>query len=155
MIVNPNDKLLSKYGEAYGTCQIQRLFKPASFSLETVPSPSPAGYSKRLQLNINVKPEEHQQHHAVHARNRTPEERPAQSTSDCGRYNKNFRPLQCSNSRYMQFPNPHGQRSPSSATRNRSPIFKRTSPFASASASSMTIRPWSPVKGRVLNWDDA
>lgn len=155
LAAHPNDKLLAKYGEACGARQVERLFKPASFSLEATPSPSPAGYSKRRRLNMNVGPDEQyqQRHHGPPTRNRAPEQRPAQSAAGRGRYNKNFRPPQRSNSRFMNFPNPPDQRSPSQAPRNRSPNFERTPP--SASASSVTIRPWSPMKGRVLNWDDA
>ena len=54
LVVNSNDKLLSKYGDASGARQIERLFKPTSFSFETMPSPSPVGYSKRHRLNIKV-----------------------------------------------------------------------------------------------------
>jgi hypothetical protein len=39
----PNDKLLVKYMDAPGARQVERLFKPTSFSLETNPSPSPGG----------------------------------------------------------------------------------------------------------------
>jgi hypothetical protein len=133
LAANPNDKLLSKYGEACGARQIERLLKPASFSLETAPSPSPAAYSKRRRLNINVGPDEQyqqQRHHAAQPRNRTQEQRPSHSAGGRSRYNKNFRPPQRSNSRYMQFSNPPGQRLPSSASRNRSPIIERTPPSA-------------------------
>lgn len=153
LAVIPNDKLLSKFGDASGARQIERLFKPASFSLETAPSPSPAGYSKRRRLNINVAADEQyqqQRHHAAQPRNRAQEQRPTQSAGGRGRYNKNFRPPQ--RSRYMQFPNPPGFISPSATSRSRSPIVERTPP--STSASSVTIRPWSPLKGRVLNWDN-
>ena len=33
LAANPNNKLLAKYGKAAGACQVERLFKPASFSL--------------------------------------------------------------------------------------------------------------------------
>lgn len=61
MVVNPSDKLLAKYGEAFGARQIERLFKSAAFSLETAPSPSPAGDSKRHRLNMNVASDDHYQ----------------------------------------------------------------------------------------------
>jgi hypothetical protein len=56
LATNPSDKLLAKYGNALGTCQIKCLFKPTSVSLETVPSPSLAAYSKRQRLNMNSTP---------------------------------------------------------------------------------------------------
>lgn len=61
MATNPSNKLLIKYGEASGACQIEQLFKPAAFSLETAPSPSLVGYSKRCRLNMNVAPDDHYQ----------------------------------------------------------------------------------------------
>lgn len=155
LAMNPTEKMLSKYGNAAGARQIERLFKPAAFSLETTPSPSPASYSKRRRLNINVAADEHYQQHRQHnsaPRNRMPDQRPTQSAGGRGRYNKNFRPPQRATSRFMDFPNPPGQISPSAVRRNRSPNLDRTPP--SATASSVTIRPWSPLKGRVLNWDN-
>ena len=155
LAVNPTDKLLSKYGDACAVRQVKRLFKPTAFSLEATPSPNPSGYAKRRRLNINVAADEHfQQHrqHTAHPRNRMHEQRPSQSAGGRGRYNKNFRPPQRSTSRFMNFPNPPGQISPSPASRNRSPNIERTS--LSATGSSVTIRPWSPLKGRVLNWDN-
>jgi hypothetical protein len=59
LAANPSEKLLAKYVEALGACQIERLFKPASFSLESTPSPSPAALSKKRRLNMNVTPDEH------------------------------------------------------------------------------------------------
>lgn len=61
LAANPTEKLLSKYGDACGARQIEKLFKPASFSLESTPSPSPAGYSKQRCLNINVAADEQYQ----------------------------------------------------------------------------------------------
>ena len=55
---NPSDKLLAKFREACGARQIERLFKPMLFSLETAPSPSPVAYSKKRRLNMNVASEE-------------------------------------------------------------------------------------------------
>lgn len=45
--VNPTAKLLAKHHEAPGARMVERFIKPASFSLETAPSPSPATYKKR------------------------------------------------------------------------------------------------------------
>jgi hypothetical protein len=59
LAVNPSDKLLAKYSKALGACQVERLFKPASFSLETTPSPNPVAYSKRRKINVNVTPKDH------------------------------------------------------------------------------------------------
>jgi hypothetical protein len=46
LAANPTDKLLAKFGEAPSVQQVERLFKPASFSLETIPSPSTAPLSR-------------------------------------------------------------------------------------------------------------
>jgi hypothetical protein len=58
---NPMDKLLAKYAEVLGARQIERLFKPASFSLETTPSPCPTASSKKRRLNMNVTPKDQYQ----------------------------------------------------------------------------------------------
>jgi hypothetical protein len=54
LAAHPNDKLLAKYLDAPGARQVERLFKPASFSLETTPSPSPTASSRKRRLNMNV-----------------------------------------------------------------------------------------------------
>jgi hypothetical protein len=93
LAANPNDKLLAKYGEAAGARQVERLFKPASFSLQTTPSSSPAAYSKRRRLNMNVTPEDHHtnfHNQAGPPRNRTPGQR------------QSYRPAQRNNARFQQ-----------------------------------------------------
>jgi hypothetical protein len=55
---NPTNKLLAKYGDALGACQIEHLFKLATFLLEMMPSPNPIAYSKRKRLNMTVTPKE-------------------------------------------------------------------------------------------------
>jgi hypothetical protein len=57
LLAFPNDKLLSKYLDTLGARQVERLFKPASFLLETNSSPSLASSYKRRRLNINVTPD--------------------------------------------------------------------------------------------------
>jgi cellobiose-specific phosphotransferase system component IIA len=158
LAANLSDKLLAKYGEAPGARQVERLFKPASFSLETTPSLSPAAYPKKRRLNMNVSSDEQYQHthnqSGPFPRNRGVDQRPANSGGGRGRYNKNFRPPQRNNPRHMQTPSPtHMQQSPSSTSQNRSPFMERTPP--SVSTLLVTIRPWSPTKSKVLNWDDA
>ena len=62
LATHPNDKFLAKYLDAPRAKLMERLFKPASFSLETSPNPRPTTISRRRQLNINVTPEDAQQH---------------------------------------------------------------------------------------------
>ena len=57
LAANPMDKLLVKYVKTPGARQIERLFKPTSFSLETTPSRCFAASSKKSRLNMNVTPE--------------------------------------------------------------------------------------------------
>jgi hypothetical protein len=100
LAANPMDKLLAKYVEAPGARQIERLFKPTSFSLETTPSPYLAASSKKRCLNMNVTHEDQYQPQCGQtalARNRGMD--PCHNThGGCrGRYNKNFRPPQRSN----------------------------------------------------------
>jgi hypothetical protein len=97
------DKLLAKYGIAPSACQIERLFKPAAFFLDTVPSLNLVLYSKRRQFNMNITPEEQYQqprNQVGNPRNRGQDYQPTSSTGGRGRYNKNFWPLQQSNARY-------------------------------------------------------
>jgi hypothetical protein len=49
----PTEKLLVKYFDALSAQQVEHLFKPASFSLESAPSLSPVGYRRKC-LNMNV-----------------------------------------------------------------------------------------------------
>jgi hypothetical protein len=141
LAANPSEKLLAKYVEALGACQIERLFKPASFSLESTPSPSPAALSKKRRLNMNVTPDEHFQSNRGHGGGR-------------GRYNKNFCPTQRNASWFIINPNSGAHHaSPSPSNRNIPSFVEQTPP--SASTSTVTIRPYSPIRGRVLNWDDA
>jgi hypothetical protein len=58
LAANPMDKLLAKYADAPRARQIERLFKPASFSLETTPSPCLVSSSRKRRLNINITPED-------------------------------------------------------------------------------------------------
>jgi hypothetical protein len=134
---------------------VEQLFKLTSFSLETSPSLSPAAYSKRRRFNMNVTPEDHHpnfHNQAGPPQNRGHDQRQTQSGGGRGRYNKNFRLTQCGNARVQQNLNPTSSlQSPNSATRSVPPFMDRTPPSI---GSSMTIRPWSPMRGRVLTWDD-
>jgi hypothetical protein len=150
LAANPNDKLLAKYLDAPGARQVERLFKPATFSLETSPSPSPAAASRKRRLNMNVTPDDAQQHSQRNnsgQRSRPYEQRQHHAGGGRGRYNKNFRPTQRNAFRFT----PNDQ-SPASSNRTNQSYHDTTPP--SISGSSVTIRPWSPVKGRVLAWDD-
>jgi hypothetical protein len=151
LAVHPNDKLLAKYLDAPGARQVERLLKPATFSLETSPSPSPAASSRKRRLNMNVTPEDaqhHPQRNNFGQRGRHFEQRQPHAGGGRGRYNKNFRPAQRNAFRFA----PNDQ-SPAASNRTNQSFLDTTPP--SMSGSSVTIRPWSPVKGRVLAWDDA
>jgi hypothetical protein len=156
MAAHPNEKLLSRFLDAPRARQVERLFKPASFSLETTPSPSPAASARRRKLNMNVAPEEaHQPHrNSTGPRTRPYEQRQGNNNGGRGRYNKNFRPAQRNFPRLSPAANQlQHQQSPSPSNRSIHTFLQTTPP--SNSGSLVTIRPWSPVKGRVLDWDDA
>jgi hypothetical protein len=157
LAANPSDKLLSKYAEAPSTRQIECLFKPAAFSLETTPSPSPGPLSKRRRLNMNVTLDDHFQQRLgqpTFTRSRGQDMRQNTNGGGRGRYNKNFRPGQRNASWFVNATNSAAQlASPSPPNRSASSFHDQTP--LSASTSTVTIRPWSPMKGWVLNWDDA
>jgi hypothetical protein len=156
LAAHPNDKLLSKFLDAPGAMQVERRFKLASFLLETTPSPSPGPASRRRRLNMNVTPDKtHQQSNRNGAGNRSRpyEQRQFNGGATRGRYNKNFRPPQRSYPRFSpSLSSTQQHQSPASSNRGVHTFLETTPP--SMSGSSVTIRPWSPAKGRVLAWDD-
>jgi len=116
---DPLQKLLSKHYEAPGARKVERLFKPASFSLE-VSAPTPP--QKRRRLNINVSANE-----VPPAQRRTPPSYPnrnrggGRSGGGCGNYNRNYR----SPGGFQIFGSNHRstENSPSMSTRSE---FQRT-----------------------------
>jgi hypothetical protein len=137
--------------------QIERLFKPAYFSLETTPSPCPAASSRKRRLNMNVTPKDQyqpQRGQSAPTQNRGMDQCHNSHGGVRGRYNKKFRPPQRNtNSWFTPIPSRGShQASPSPTSRNGPSFTEQTPP--SASNSSVTIRPWSPAKGRVLDWDN-
>jgi hypothetical protein len=152
LAANPIEKLLAKYAEAPGAQQVERLVKPATFSLETAPSPSPLPVSKKRRLNMNVTPDDafqNQRGQNNYSRQRNSQDQRTNSHGGGrGRYNKNFCLAQQGNSWFNINP-PVNLASPSPTNRS-SPMFSERTPL-SASASTVIIRPWSPRRGRVLN----
>jgi hypothetical protein len=98
LAANPIEKLLAKYAEAPGAQQVERLVKPATFSLETAPSPSPLPVSKKRRLNMNVTPDDafqNQRGQNNYSRQRNSQDQRTNSHGGGrGRYNKNFCPAQ-------------------------------------------------------------
>ena len=93
----PNDKLLVKYLDAPRARQVEQLFNPATFLLETSPNPRRASTSRKRCLNMNVTLEDaqqHPQHNNASQRNRPYEQRQYHASGRRGRYNKNFCPTQ-------------------------------------------------------------
>ena len=154
-VANSNEKLLAKYADAPGIRQIKRFLKLASFFLGTAPSSSPVNYSRKSRLNMNVTPNDrnnHNQRHQPGPRNRTQEQRQPGSNSGRGRYNKNFQPPSRTAGAFTRSPSQSSLQSPSSTRRGIHTFLQDTPP--SVSHSPMTISPWSPIKGRILDWDD-
>jgi hypothetical protein len=54
--VNPNGRFLAKYYEAPGARIVERLIRPAKFSLDMAPSPSPTTNKKRKFLPSGESP---------------------------------------------------------------------------------------------------
>jgi hypothetical protein len=89
--VDPNQKLFPRHYEAPRACKIERLFKPAAFSVQASPTPPP----KRRRLNMNISPGDSQVTY-----NRTPPSGRGQSSrgyrrggsyaSGRGNYNKDY-----------------------------------------------------------------
>jgi hypothetical protein len=104
---------------------------------------------------MNVTPDDHNthnQHHQPGPRNRTQDQRPHGTNGGRGRYNKNIRPPNHTAGRFSRSPSQSSLQSPSSTGRGVHTFLQETPP--SVSTSLVTIRPWSPVKGRILDWDD-
>lgn len=151
LAAHPNDKLLAKYLDTPRARQVERFFKPATFSLETTPSPSPTSASRRRRLNMNVIPEATQQHpqsNNASQRTRPYKQHQHQASGGRGRYNKNFRLGQRTAFRFIP-----EEQLPASSNQPSQTCQDTTPP--SISGSSVSIRPWSPMKARVLAWEDA
>jgi hypothetical protein len=167
--VNPTGKLLASYYEALGARQVERLIRNAQFSLDTAPSPSPTT-NKRRKFN----PSGETAPHGYLQPQMRPVPRGGQ-THGAGRrgrggYNKNFRPNLNNQCRLHDFDN----RRPANPKRQRdhehtvvqapglSPpqmlqlaVNKsHVTPPSTSGSSSVPIKPWSPIKDRVLEWTD-
>jgi hypothetical protein len=146
---DPSQKLLAKHYDAPGARKIERLFKPAAFSTDTTPTPP----QKRRRLNMNVAPVDTQP-----GQNRSPSAgrgqfgrgngRGGAHTGGRGNYNKNYR----SPSGFQIFSNSRHEFQASAGTSNSE--LSRVD-RSSSSNQSIVLKPWPPIKGRVLNWDDA
>jgi hypothetical protein len=147
--LDPSHKLLAKHYDTPGACKIERLFKPAAFSTDVTPTPP----QKRRCLNMNMAPIDSQPGQV-----RSPSTRRGQSgcgnghgashAGGRGHYNKNYR----SPGGFQIFSNTCREQQ-SSAGRGNSEL-SRADQSASLIRSAVTTS-WSPIKGRVLNWDEA
>ena len=99
---------------------------------------------------MNATPEDAQQHHqrnTSNIRSRPYEQRLYHAGGGRGRYNKKFCLAQRHAPQFApnkDFPTPFHR---------TSQLYRDTTPL-SISGSSVTMRPWSPIKGRILAWDD-
>lgn len=139
---NPKARLLIEHKDVVGAQKVERFFKPASFSLETLQSPTPQPYKKR-KFNSPV-PDDNDSNHN---RQKTPRSHTRGGRSGGrgggrGSFNKNYRSpggFQIFDKHSLEFQTPpHSD-------------FARHQNLPSGS----TVRISSPVKGRILNWDDA
>lgn len=133
---NPKARLLSEYKDSVGARKIERFFKPASFSLEALESPVPQPYKKR---KYSTPVQEDGDHRQKSQRNNVRGGRSGGRGGGRGSFNKNYR-------------SPGGFQ-----------IFDRQSfqskehqtPTSSEYTKTSSVQISSPIKGRILNWDDA
>jgi len=153
---NPTGKVLSELPDLPGPRQIERLLKPASFSVANPGTPSSAPPSKRQKLNLNTPPNANRQHGGGYSRGRTFNYRGR--GSGAGRGNTNQYRRYNAPSTTFQYP-------PATPRTDRLPVFQNQQGIGSGSASaSRTTIPGtsprileigaSPIRGKILSFED-
>lgn len=157
--VDPAAKLLTKFYEAPGARKIERLFKPASFSEQFLPSPSAMVHPNSRKRKFG---REYTPAHDAERANKTPNvgTNPPQHRSSGGRghgANPNRPALSRNNLDRAQL-NSHDADfliSPPAASKTSSvSIVECTPPNTSVSSRGPRPRIRSPIRGRALNWND-
>lgn len=135
---NPKARLLAEHKDAVGARKIERFFKPAAFSFEIPDSPIPQPYKKRKYGTPGT-----DEIDSGRQKNQRPNSRGGRNGgrgSGRGSFNKNYRSpggFQIFDRQSLEFQTPpHSE-------------YTRTP----NSGSSLRIS--SPMKGRILNWDDS
>lgn len=183
-MVNADGKLLAMYFEAPGAKIVEWFVRPAQFSLDTAPSPSPSTYKKRKYQNNTEKSPAALGYQPWSNEHKGGRGRGQPRRGRGGSYNKNYRSNPFNDG--IQFldtrqntklaRDTEGQRpgfqSPRQIVQQRGmpeeiTMIDSTPPNAikfmiygaSGSASGVgssapVTKPWSPIKGRVLDWAD-
>lgn len=157
--VDPSAKLLAKYYEAPGARKIERLFKPASFSEQFVPSPSalphPNSRKRRFGREYNtIHDVDRPNKQITGAQVTNPQLRPNPTRSQGQNSN---RPAASRSSQERRQTNLHEDSfmSPPTASKTSSvSIVECTPQTTSVSSRGPRSRVRSPIKGRALNWND-
>ena len=182
--VNVDGKLLAMYFEAPGAKIVERFVRPAQFSLDTAPSASPSTYKKRKYQNNTEKSPASIGYQPWSNEHKGGRGRGQPRRGRGGFYNKNYRSnpsndgIQFLDTRQNTklARDSEGQRpgfqSPRQIVQQRGmpeeiTMIDSTPPnaiksviyggFGSASgtgSSAPVTKPWSPIKGRVLDWAD-
>lgn len=147
---DPAQKLLTKHYEAPGARKIERLFKPASFSVNIAPTPP----QKRRRLNMNVSVGETppvQQRTPPTYQNRSGGRGSGRGSRERGNYNQYYK----SPGGFQFFGNNSRtpEQSPNTSGRPESVKLDNTP----SSANQFDSRPKSrssAFQGRILNWDN-
>ena len=156
---NPTGKILADLADLPGPCQIERMLKPASFSIANPGTPSSAPPSKRQRINLNTPPNSNRQPGSGGYGRRRGSMMRGGRGSGRGRGNENLHrryttPAQ--NTAFQYFPAiPQTERLP--VFRNAAAELQVTSTSRSEYASNgprITEIGQSPIKGKVLSFED-
>lgn len=156
---NPSGKILAELPDLPGPRQIERMLKPASFSIANPGIPSHAPPSKRQKINLNTPPNASRQPNgASYNRGRGGYARGRGSGTGRGNANLHRRynaPVQ--NTAFQYFPaTPWTERLP--VFRNGSNNDPGVSSITKSAQTAPSIRiqeiEQSPIRGRVLSFDD-
>lgn len=136
---NPKARLLAEHKDATGARKIERFFKPAAFSLETPGNQTPQPYKKRKY--VSPAQDDADQNRQKNERGSTRGGRNGGRGGGRGSFNKNYRSpggFQIFDKQSLEFQTPPH----SEFTRHQTPN------------SGSSVRISSPIKGRILNWED-
>ena len=183
--VNTDGKLLATYFEAPGAKIIERFVRPAQFSLDTAPSPSPSTYKKCKHLNMGETSPAMLGYLQWNNEHKGGRGRGMARRGRGGSYNKNYR----SNNVGIEFLHPQESRNDPKRARDsdgqrpntqgpshgsmqrgmpeeitmvectppqaiRSTIYGGAASLSTSGSSAPSVKMWSPIKGRVLDWAD-
>lgn len=139
---NPKAKLLAEHKDAVGARKVERFFKPAAFSLENHHSPVPQPYKKQKFNSPGQEEVESNQSRQKNFRSNARGGRTGGRGRGRGSFNMNYRSpggFQIFDKQSCEFQTP-----PQSEFAGHSDLTGGPSGRIS-----------SPIKGRILNWDDA